>query len=518
MALWTQMLARLMSRLICVIAALVACPLADAARAQTQTAQTEPQRRPLIFVPGILGSRLCRPNPDNPAEPIVVWGTLGALPSFSALRLSADGSRDDIKPCGLVREVVYLGLFTQDIYAPILAHLSQSGYRENRDLFVFDYDWRRSVFDNAESLAAFIREKIPDSNQEIDILAHSLGGLIARVYAIRNGGADRIAHLVSAATPFLGSVRVYETLDRGWGALSVAMGGIHAFRRTILSFPSIFELMPRYAACCDVDEGQPLFRPSTNDAWRALGWEGVDPKFMPNLEIVFARVRALQEIVEAPLPDRISEIALVGVDQRTSHRVMFQKRRHSIAVRVQTTWQGDGKVIRESAAIPRANIHPTRFADHDRILSDPQIQQFVSMALRSGVGPAMASLVPRPRDMIRMADQSRTELVGVAIEPDEPMYQVGDACKVHVHLRLGDQVAMPLSMVRLVHRDPDGIETAIALSRDPSASDPTNPFEQSFVGAFAAGTRPGLNVLRAEITIDGGPPRLAERSLVVLAP
>jgi pimeloyl-ACP methyl ester carboxylesterase len=100
-----------------------------------------------------------------------------------------------------VREIVYFGLFTQEVYGPVITHLSRLGYREEHDLFVFDYDWRRSVFHNAERLAAFVREKVPDPSQRVDILAHSMGGLVSRVYATELGGERRIGKLISAGTP-----------------------------------------------------------------------------------------------------------------------------------------------------------------------------------------------------------------------------------------------------------------------------------------------------------------------------
>ena len=45
--------------------------------------------------------------------------------------------------------------------------------REPQSVSVFAYDWRRSVFDNAKALEAFVREKVPDG--KVDILAHSHG-------------------------------------------------------------------------------------------------------------------------------------------------------------------------------------------------------------------------------------------------------------------------------------------------------------------------------------------------------
>ena len=153
-----------------------------------------------------------------------------------------DGSPDDVKPCGLIREIVFLGVIVQDVYGPAIAHLEKIGYREGVDLFIFDYDWRRSVFDNAARLEGFVREKIPNPSQRFDIVAHSMGGLIARVFAQRHDNASQLARLFSAGTPFQGSAKVYVMVEKGWGALNSLMGGLPAFRRTMLSFPSAYEL------------------------------------------------------------------------------------------------------------------------------------------------------------------------------------------------------------------------------------------------------------------------------------
>jgi pimeloyl-ACP methyl ester carboxylesterase len=478
--------------------------------------QSAEARRPLIFVPGLLGSRLCRPHPDKPSEMQVAWGTLTALPRFPSIRLSHDQTQkpDDIKPCGLVREIVYLGLFTQEVYAPVLRHLEQLGYRENRDLFIFDYDWRRSIFDNAETLDRFVREKAPD--QRVDILAHSMGGLVARVYTAKYGGAERVARLISAGTPFLGSVKVYETVEKGWGALNVAMGGLPAFRRTMLSFPAVFELMPRYAACCG-PAGTGEFVPANPEGWSALGWDGVDIATMPNLPATFTRVRALEEIIATRLPQGVEDVVLIGVDQRTPQRVGFGRNRGATVVRVQTTWAGDGTVLRESAALPRATLHPTSFAVHERILNDPQIQEFLRVALTKSVSEALDIVKVRPRGNILTADGSVTELVGIVVEPDEPIYRTGDLCKVRVHVRLGSQRKLSPQSIKLTRRMPDGRAAKITLKPDRAASDPSNPFEQSFVGTFEAGVKPGNGMLRAVVDMAGEKARLVERPVPVIA-
>lgn len=509
----TLRLFRTFLRIVC--AALAAMMLLLSAGSGTASAQTSSAeaRRPLILIPGLLGSRLCRHNPANPAEPEVAWGSVGALPGFPTLRITGSGA-DDLKACGVVREIVFLGLLIQDVYAPIIAHLQKIGYREGADLFIFDYDWRRSVFDNAALLERFAREKIPDPFQRFDILAHSMGGLIARIYAIRHDGAQ-LARLFSAGTPFQGSVKVYATVEKGWGALNPVMGGLPAFRRTMLSFPSIYELAPRYGDCCDAGAGR-AFAPGESDAWRALKWEGVDPAVMTDLKIAAGRAGELRAIVETPLPAGVEDVVLIGVDQRTPQRVAFEASNKGAIARIRTTWQGDGTVLRDSAALASAALHPTSFATHEKILADPQIQQFLEVALTRDVAEAIRSVKVRPRGLIRTAAGAITELVGIVVEPDQPIYRTGDICKVRVHVRLGNTQKLNPGTIKLSRRMPDGREAAITLTPDPASSDPGNPFEQSFVGRFSAGVKPGNAMLTAAVTLADGM-RMVEQPVAVIA-
>jgi pimeloyl-ACP methyl ester carboxylesterase len=486
---------------------------ADPAAAQTRTAQIKPER-PLILVPGLLGSRLCRPDRNNPGKTQVVWGTVAALKQFPAIRLSHEaGASDPIRPCGLVREIVFLGLYRQDVYAPIIRHLEKIGYRENSNLFVFAYDWRRSVFDNARALEVFVRDKVPDG--KVDILAHSMGALVARAYVVEGEGGERVARLFSAGAPFQGSVKVFQTVEKGWGPLNTAMGGLDGFRRTMLSFPSIFEMMPRYQTCCDA--GTMAFNPAKSETWTELRWDGVDTATMPDLQKTFVRIQKLQALVATAMPKGVEDILLVGIDQRTPERAAFKIADGVSVLQVAHTWAGDGSVIRSSAVIEHAPIHPTSFADHQRILNDPQIQEFLQVALLKGVPEAMATVPVRERGKMRAVDGSVTELVGVKIEPDEPIYRTGDICKVHVHLRLGDRTRVDASAIRLVRRMPDGREVAIRLRHDPAASDPSNPFEQSFVGQFEAGVTPGTGMLKAVVELAGAKPRMVQEPVPVMA-
>jgi pimeloyl-ACP methyl ester carboxylesterase len=469
--------------------------------------------RPLIFVPGLMGSRLCRDNPANPAEPLVVWGTISALREFPNIRLAREsGTPDGIRPCGLLREIVVLGSLKQHYYGPVIRHLQAVGYQEGRDLFVFDYDWRRSAFDNAQALDAFIRANAGAG--QVDILAHSMGALVARVYTVKYGH-ETVARLISAGAPFQGAAKVFQTVEKGWGALNLAMGGLSGFRRTMLSFPSIFEVMARYEECCG--DGREPFLPSKAEAWGALGWEGVDPQFMPDLAATFRRIEDMTRILGEPLPAGVENVLLIGVDQRTTQRVIFERHGKSATIRVQTSWAGDGTVLRDSAILPRTATHPTSFAIHERILLDPQIQDFLKVALTRSVAAAIESVPVRPRGAVASISGEVTELVGIVVETAEPAYRTGEKGLARVHVRLGTTARLAPQAIRLSHTMPDGSEAAIPLAADPSASDPANPFEQSFVGIFDTGSAAGVGRIRAVMALDQAPPRIVDEPVLILA-
>ena len=67
-------------------------------------------------------------------------------------------------------------------------------------------------------LRRFVREKAPDG--KVDILAHSMGALVARAYVVEGEGGERVARLFSAGAPFQGSVKVFQTVEKGWGPLN----------------------------------------------------------------------------------------------------------------------------------------------------------------------------------------------------------------------------------------------------------------------------------------------------------
>ncbi|MFH8984331.1 esterase/lipase family protein [Streptomyces varsoviensis] len=92
------------------------------------------------------------------------------------------------------------------------------GYASN-EIFPFDYsafsqqgNGATPIKSLADKLAAYIREnkllsRSPDG--KIDIVAHSMGGLVSRAYLKQNQGHATTAHLVTLATPNHGTILSY---------------------------------------------------------------------------------------------------------------------------------------------------------------------------------------------------------------------------------------------------------------------------------------------------------------------
>ncbi|NLE03899.1 MAG: alpha/beta fold hydrolase, partial [Crenarchaeota archaeon] len=119
-----------------------------------------------------------------------------------------------------------------------LAHyLSNSGYIQNTDLFVFNYPNEDAVVHNAtkfksylDDLASYVyyfgsnQQKIalygtknPTSltNYKVDIVGHSMGGLIARYYIENLGHSSRVAKLITIGTPHWGSYMANQSCVGG---------------------------------------------------------------------------------------------------------------------------------------------------------------------------------------------------------------------------------------------------------------------------------------------------------------
>ena len=137
-----------------------------------------------------------------PRSPVVVVPGMGASWSREGLILGEETGPSDW----------YFPWFVHH-YDGLIERLEEAGYEEGEDLFVFNYDWTQSVSRTASQLAEYIDGVVDPpageaSDKKVDVVGHSLGGLVGRVY-VQENPAHQVGKLITLGTPHKGVVQAY---------------------------------------------------------------------------------------------------------------------------------------------------------------------------------------------------------------------------------------------------------------------------------------------------------------------
>lgn len=223
----------------------------------------------LVFIPAYEGSKLYDPTLGKPgSDPVCVWGDLAAIrlsKLYFALRnpnpLNA-GPMLTAGPLSVYDD--FIENMTEEQDAP-----GFHAYTKDADFFTFWYDWRQEIasvtapaLGQALQQFARIHEQktgIPAPDTKFIIVAHSMGGLVARTFLGENPQwADRIAAMYLVGTPNLGSVKSIQNLVVGPGGLKENVSGFpesllkmlphnvdaNLTKLVAITRPSLFELLP----------------------------------------------------------------------------------------------------------------------------------------------------------------------------------------------------------------------------------------------------------------------------------
>jgi hypothetical protein len=348
----------------------------------------QPQR-PLVFVPGILGSRLC----DNQNNPI--WGTRTSFSNFARLELDVPDN-PALHPCGLVDEIQIIGsLWTHNTYKSWLAGLAAIGFSpENKNLFIFDYDWRLSNYENAKLLNAFIARNI-ESGKEFDIIAHSMGGIVSRIYLDEYAPTKTVHQIIYLGTPFLGSMNTFGTIKEGWGWPYDSMaGGQEVVARVSLSFRGMIELLPRYDKCCyirKVDGSQQYLDVFDPQIWKSLRWLPAaysDPQKFARFAEALKRSKELTALLSRAAPAGVYETIFASDIHDTLRLLGMKENATTPPDWVFTSSKGDGtvpvwSVARSLNSDGYPNTLPS-FSKHEHLFDDKWVDSTIYNNLASG--------------------------------------------------------------------------------------------------------------------------------------
>lgn len=265
-------------------------------------ARSSKGKTPIIVIPGILGSRLVNTHTGE-----VVWpGASVSKDDDLDLPIKADFSkdRDALFPAGLIT-TVKLSFFLPEIevYQGLLSTLSRvagfqpgdmedpppGGYQDT--YYVFSYDWRKDNVESAEILGKKIENlklKLGRPDLKFNILAHSMGGIIARYYAMYGrqdvlstplpkvtwAGAKDIDKIIMVGTPNEGSMDALRTLVEGYSYAGGDRTRGKVFNKVsaavAFSSPAIYQLLPHRGAVEFLDE---KLRPFEIDLFDIANWK-----------------------------------------------------------------------------------------------------------------------------------------------------------------------------------------------------------------------------------------------------
>ena len=266
-------------------------------------AQTTPKKgkNPVIIIPGLTGSELINSKTQE-----VVWFKPQRakdddlrLP-ISSLNLAQN--KDSLVPGDVIRQVKFLKFLPDvEIYEKLIDALqSRGGYEEGKwdnptmkgyedTFYVFAYDWRLDTVENAQLLMKKIetlKRTLKRPNLKFNVIAHSMGGLIARYAAMYGSanlpagkprptwaGAKNFSKVFLLGTPNEGSPQSLNALINGF---SYVGGGLNLpFVQDISKFdaftiPSLYQLMPHAGTLQAFDEN---LKPMEVDIYNTKTWD-----------------------------------------------------------------------------------------------------------------------------------------------------------------------------------------------------------------------------------------------------
>jgi CHAT domain-containing protein/pimeloyl-ACP methyl ester carboxylesterase len=238
----------------------------------------------VLLLPGIMGSKIGRDRKLNPFDDVVWVDPLGiARGHLSQIALPDKGRWKAIG----VMLIAYLKLKFR---------LQREGY----DADFYPFDWRKSIAD----LGAELKAKLAQNNDEISLVAHSMGGLVARA-AIQQGAPFK--KLVMLGTPNHGSfapvlaLRGTYPVVRKIGWLDRKHTPEELSRDVFSSFPGLTQMLPFQGHFDGVD------------LYDVKSWPEAAKGYAPRKEILRETPKVQQALAAGD--ERMFMIA--GVDQKT---------------------------------------------------------------------------------------------------------------------------------------------------------------------------------------------------------
>ena len=321
----------------------------------------------VVVTHGIMGGELTRTKENGRPEALWIHVLRILLGGMGWLRLNPEGR--DIAP------VQATGILKK-YYGPMLLSLAAEW-----NVHAFWYDWRKDLAVSADKLRAEIEGRF-GKGQPVHIVAHSMGGLVARTFILKNkdmwermwdekGSGARGGRLVMLGTPNHGSFAITKVMT---GAMSVVRklamvdfkNNLPEILGVLNTFPGSYQMLP-----------SPLVMPEMDDLYKASTYDSRLGVSQRHLTAARRHHQALAPIID---PERMIYVA--GFNQPTHDDVLDRWQLGSLSA-YRGTLRGDGTVPHRLGFLKGV---PNYFveAEHGNLPADQRVIDAVWQLLPSG--------------------------------------------------------------------------------------------------------------------------------------
>lgn len=353
---------------------------------------------PVVFIHGMLGSVLV--DSSDEIQYLTAGEALGLRTPDLRLPTLWDGDKqplDDLRPAGpLMRVGLIRHVIDQAVYAP---WIEVASHIPGRPFYAFSYDWRRDGNESADQFEKFIETISKRHGKKVQIIAHSMGGIITLV--VQNRRPDLIDRVVFAGVPFRGGLGYLDNLYLG---TPIGANKNLLSPEVIFSHPGVYSFYPagqsfENKTLAEDESGKALDIDFLDiDAWQKNGfgpfasqnksWGGEKHKAF--LAGTLARIRSFRKKMQ---PDKSKSYPRALVITSDTYPTLARIRRIPPASGESVPrWdfdsaakgQGDGSVLRADAIPPdpiQSEVYLSKYG-HSYLLNDPNAQDAIVKFLK----------------------------------------------------------------------------------------------------------------------------------------
>ena len=320
-------------------------------------------RRPVVFIPGFMGSELWLGSER-------IWPNVKAL--FTHPEIYRFPSTEPIEARQLVSEVVIVPRFLKiERYRALGDFLCDDlGYERGKDLLEFPWDWRLDPRAAAQQLSEQIahwRDRVKEAQLPITLISHSLGCLVSRYYVEKLNGYSIVNRMVMLGGTHSGMPKTLEAFA-AFGKQPFIYGIAEPFQRAIASAPSVYTMLPTYPSVFDSYKN-PI------DLYHDENW--CPEEYREHLRNAAAFRRELGTRCRVPA------ICIFGYGIPTATRAILENRNQTGGwdqIHFLMEDKGDSTVQEESAHLTGAEIHPVH-QHHAALYMDNDVKMRLRLEL-----------------------------------------------------------------------------------------------------------------------------------------